>query len=410
MIDVTACHALLLTLRLHVSNPTRLTKRVVDQTMPPADGSVLFVWDADVKGFGLRVTKAGTKSYVFQYRISSGDTKRKTIGKHGSITVDQAREIARDWYAQARKGGDPAAEGKAGRDAPTVDDLCARYLESHAKRNKRPRSVEGDTDYINRFIKPQFGRKKVHEVTLADIERLADSLGDRRTTANRVVALLSKMFNLARLWHLCERNPTEGWQKNSETRRERFLSSEEVFRLLEAMDGNSNVRGSNIVRMLLLTGARSGEVFSMRWADVDLTIGRWTKPAHTTKQKRTEVIPLSDAATILLREIRKAVPADSPFVFPGEVPGEPMTTIKTFWRSICREAKIEDVRPHDLRHTYASHLASSGQSLVMIGRLLGHSQPQTTARYAHLHDEALRAATNKFSEASGYRRKVPDED
>ncbi|MCY0146584.1 site-specific integrase [Hoeflea sp. G2-23] len=390
--------------------PIKLSKRVVDQTLPPSDGSkCTFVWDSDVKGFGLRVMNTGTKSYVFQYRASGGRTRRKTVGKHGSITVDQAREIARDWYVQVRSGGDPAAESRESRNAPTVEHLCERYLNEHAKRNKRPRSVEGDTDYIARFIKPQLGRKKVSEIELTDIERLADSLGDRRTTANRLVALLSKMFNLARRWNWCDHNPTEGWQKNPETKRERYLSKDELGRLVTAMDGNANQRGCNIVRILLLTGARRGEVFSMHWADVDLSIGRWTKPAHTTKQKRTEIIPLSEAAIALLRQIRHKAPADNVYVFPGDVPGKPMTTIKTFWRSLRKEANIDDVRLHDLRHTFASHLVSSGESLETIGRLLGHSQPQTTARYAHLKDEALRKATNLFSDASGYRPKARDE-
>lgn len=393
-----------------MTNTIRLTKRAVDQAAAPETGSQAFVWDSEVRGFGLRITPAGTKSYIFQYRTASYGGRRKTIGKHGAITVDQAREIARDWYAEVRKGGDPAATFRAHREAPTVGQLCDEYLTRHAKQNKRPRSVVGDTSLIDRFIRPAMGRKKAHEVVLADVERLAASLGERRTTANRLVALMSKMFNLARRWKWCETNPTEGWQKHAETKRERYLSTEELARLLTVLDGHPNRRACNIVRMLLLTGARRGEVFGMTWPNIDLNVGRWTKPAHTTKQKRTEIIPLSETAVDLLREIREDAPADAVYVFPGDVAGEPVTTIKTFWGQVRRDAGINDVRLHDLRHTFASHLVSSGQSLETIGRLLGHTQPQTTARYAHLQDDALRKATNMFSGVSGYRAKSNDED
>jgi len=387
----------------------KLTKRAVDQASPPIEVRQAFIWDTDVSGFGLRITKAGTKSYIFQYRNTSGTAKRKTIGKHGAITADNARQIAREWYFYAKKGGDPAADARSARDAPSISDLCDDYLSRHAQRNKRARSLEGDIDYINRFIKPAWGRKKVLEVSLADVERLAASLGERKTTANRLVSLLSKMFNLARKWGWCARNPTEGWQKNTETKRERYLSTEELTRLLTLLEVHPNQRACYIVRLLLLTGARSGEVLGMKWSNVDLELGRWTKPAHTTKQKRTEIIPLSEAALGLLRELRSGAPVEAIYVFPGNSLGKPMTTIKTFWGQVRRDAGINDVRLHDLRHTFASHLVSSGQSLETIGRLLGHTQAQTTARYAHLQDDALRKATNLFASASGYTAKNHNE-
>lgn len=200
---------------------SKLTKRAVDQAVAPAGTSQAFIWDTEVSGFGLRITRAGSKSYIFQYRNAAGRETRKTIGKHGSVTADQARQIARNWSFMVRSGGDPAAALRAAREAPTVADLCDDYLSRHAQRNKRRHSIESDTSFIRRFVKPALGRKKVHEVSLSDIEHLAASLGERKIAANRLVALLSTMFSLARQWGWCEKSPAEGWQKNLEIKRER---------------------------------------------------------------------------------------------------------------------------------------------------------------------------------------------
>lgn len=389
----------------------KITKRLVDQTQAPGKGQS-FVWDADVKGFGLRITATGSKAYVFQYKNKSGRNRRMTLGKHGSITADQAREIARELYLEVRRGKDPLADKSAHRGAPDVYALCDDYITRHAKPKKRPRSLEGDLSLIERFIKPEMGTMKVQDVELRDIEKVAALLSEKPTTANRLVALLSKMFNLAKSWKWRDTNPTEGWQKHPEFKRERPLSEEELRRLYQVMEAHPNQAACNIVRLLLLTGARRGEVLKMCWKDVNFEKGIWTKPAHNTKQKRTEHLPLSEDALSLLKHIKDTRDASvsSKYVFPGRVPEEPITTIKTFWGRLRKEAGIEDARLHDLRHTTATVMAGAGSSLPMIGRQLGHTQYQTTLRYAHLYQDDLRQSANILSDALNAITKPSDED
>ncbi|MBO9461693.1 site-specific integrase [Labrenzia sp. R5_0] len=381
-----------------MANSIKITKRFVDQATPPTDKDQILFWDSTTPGFGLRVTKAGAKSYVFRYRDHAGHEKRGTIGKHGGFTPDQAREEARDLYAKVRRGENPFADRKALKAAPDVNKLCDDYIERHAKPNKRPRSLEGDESLIRRIIKPQLGKKKIQDVTFRDIERVAALMSSTPTTANRLVALLSKMFNLGKRWGWCAQNPTEGWKKHHEERRERPLTQKELNRLYVLMEGHPNQKACDIVRFLLLTGARCGEVFNMRWTHVNLDTGNWVKPSHNTKQKRTERLPLSKPAIELLKQRHKLRAEEDTHVFPGKEPGKPLTTLKTFWGRIRREAGIPEVRLHDLRHTTATLMASSGASLPMIGRQLGHTQHQTTLRYAHLYDDDVRESANKLSE------------
>jgi len=171
-----------------------------------------------------------------------------------------------------------------------------------------------------------------------------------------------------------------------------------LARLVDALNGHPNRRAANAVRLLLLTGARRGEVLAATWEQFDLAAGVWTKPSAHTKQKRAHRVPLSAPALALLLTMRAEAEAaghGSPHLFPGDAPGKPLGDIKNFWGSVCRRAGVAGVRLHDLRHQYASMLASAGLSLPIIGRLLGHTQAQTTARYAHLFDDPLRQATER---------------
>ncbi|MCH8854118.1 MAG: site-specific integrase, partial [Planctomycetes bacterium] len=167
--------------------------------------------------------------------------------------------------------------------------------------------------------------------------------------------------------------------------------------LVAVLARQPNQQAANIVRLLILTGARKSEVMGATWDQFDLERGVWTKPAHTTKQKRTEHIPLSGQAVALLRDMRIIANDKSHFAFPGKAPGKPVMGIKKFWEEVRTAAVLGNVRLHDLRHTFASHLVSGGVSLPIVGRLLGHTQPQTTHRYAHLADDPLREATNSYA-------------
>lgn len=374
----------------------KLSKSAVEKLTPAKVDYV--VWDAELPGFGLRVKPSGVKSYVVQYRNrKTGASRRKTLGRHGPLlTFHKARERARIVLADSLKGNDPIADDRAVRAAPTVKELAADYLEQHAVPKKRPRSVENDRSMLDRIILPRLGSKKVSAVQMRDLHALHVAMKDTPYQANRVLALLSRMFSLAAKWGWRSDNPVKGIERYHEERRERWLSDEELRRLLGALSDHPNQRAANAVRFQLLTGARIGEVLASRWSDVDMERGVWIKPSHHTKQKRTEHLPLSAPALALLAEMREKADTDERYLFPGDVPDKPLQGIKKFWLGITDKVGIEDYRLHDNRHTHASHLVSSGLSLEIVGRLLGHTNPLTTKRYAHLADDPLRAAAERF--------------
>jgi len=374
---------------------SRLTKRFVDIVQPLEKDR--FEWDDDLPGFGLRIKPSGIKSYIVQYR-HEGHSRRITLGRHGVLTPDEARKMARIELGRVAHGNDPAKERQDARQAPTMNDLTADYLERHAKPNNRPSTLRNNVAMIEQIILPKFKGRKVRDISRRDIETLLIGLKETPYRANRVRALLSKMFSLAVAWEWRELNPVLGIPKFQEEKRDRWLNEEELKRLTNVLNVHPNQRAANVIRLLILTGARKSEALNATWDQFDLERGVWTKPAHTTKQNRREHVPLSTATVELLKGMQAAHTTDSPYLFPGDAPGKPLNCIKKFWDDVRIAAKIENCRVHDLRHTFASHLVSSGVSLPIVGRLLGHTQPQTTQRYAHLADDPLREATENFSE------------
>ncbi len=372
----------------------KLTKRIVEALEMPT-GKDILLWDDGVPGFGLRVKASGTKSYIIQYRAPGGQSRRLTLGRHGILTAEEARTMAKIELAKVAQGNDPALVRKDERQAPNMRELAADYLERHAIPKKRPASVRDDRSMLDRFILPRLGARKVRDLGRREVEALVLSLRATPYQANRVRALLSKMFSLAVGWGWRSDNPVKGVEKFGEEKRDRWLKDDELARLFAVLEAHANQRAANAVRLLLLTGARRSEVLKATWDQFDFERGVWRKPAHTTKQKRTEHLPLSGQALALLSAIREEG-EESRYVFPGNADGKPLTDIKKFWQGVLAEAGIEDARLHDLRHTHASHLVSSGMSLAIVGRLLGHTQAQTTHRYAHLADDPLRAAAEHF--------------
>ncbi len=374
----------------------RITDKLVKTLEPPAAGNRI-TYDDKLKGFGVRVTAAGTKVFIFNYRAKGTRRERRyTIGTYQDPwTVQAARKRAEDLKGDVDNGKDPMGVLHAERGAPTVTDLGARYLEEHAVK-KRESSRREDTYMIDKVIVPRLGRLKVAEVQYADVESLHRKLKATPYRANRIAGLLSKMFNLAIRWKMRTDNPVKGIERYQEEKRERFLSTDEIQRLGTALAEQPNQTAANVIRLLMLTGARRGEALNATWDQFDLEAGVWTKPSAHTKQKKEHRVPLSAPAIQLLTEIQAT--AEGPYVFPGRVPGEPFKELRKFWEKVCRAAKITGVRVHDLRHSYASILASAGYSLPMIGALLGHTQPGTTARYAHLYDEPLREAAERVGE------------
>jgi integrase len=371
----------------------KLTKSYIDKLNPDPEREFM-IWDAELPGFGLRVKPSGVKSYLIQYRNrSDGRSKRKTLGKHGPLmTLHQAKEMARGLLADVVRGADPVAERKAERTAPLVKDLATRYLQEHALPKKRAGSIKNDRSYLDRHILPALGKMKARNVRASDIQSLHNRLKTTPYQANRVLALLSKIFSLAVRWDMCPDNPVRGIERFREEKRHRWLSDAELTRLIEALNAHPNQIAADAIRLQLLTGARIGEVLRATWEEFDLGRGLWTKPSHHTKQKRTEHLPLSGAALDLLKEIQ-AERGTGAFLFANPKTEAPYRDLKRFWSAVTTAAELQDYRIHDNRHTYASHLVSSGMSLAIVGRLLGHTNPLTTHRYAHLADDPLRHAT-----------------
>jgi integrase len=384
-----------------------LTDTFIANLDRPATGQVIH-WDNGhkhaVPGFGLKIAATGAKAFVFNYRNSGGRLRRIKIGEPPTYSAKLARERAKDYRYIVDKGGDPLAEKQDARNEPTMADLCQRYLRDYAP-TKRTSSATSDEMAIRLYILPALKAKKIVEVTFDDIGKLHHKIGkDYPIRANRVVALLSKMFNLSKRWYertlptgervpLRSDNPAKGIDRNPENKRKRYLKAEELARLTAVLAEYGDQQAANIIRLLLLTGARSGEVLGMRWDQLDLEAGNWTKPGATTKQRTEHEVPLSAPARQLLSELRAKAAKGTEYVFPGRAGVGHRVDLKKVWPAICKAAKIEGLRVHDLRHSYASFLVSAGLSLPVIGALLGHTQPSTTARYAHIADDPQRKAT-----------------
>jgi integrase len=382
-----------------MADKRHLTDAIVRRLLTPRNGKEITL-DDEVTGFGVRVTAAGHRAFVLRYTTRAGRERVFTIGDATVWRCTVARAKAKDLRRDIEDGGDPLADIEDERAAPTVAELCNRFEAEHLPRKRE--STAGDYARMLRlYVRPALGRLKVADVRFEDIDRLHRKVtaADRPYRANRLAAILSKMFALAIRWRMREDNPVRGIERNKEYLRRRYLSSDELVRLTTALAKHPDEQTADIIRLLLLTGARRGEVLSMRWADLDLTAGIWSKPPSSTKQKEHHQVPLNAPARQLLSEIRAAQSAKhrvlGTYVFPGAGSSGHVVEIKKSWRSVCRTAAITGLRIHDLRHSFASTLASGGASLPLIGALLGHSNPNTTARYSHLFDDPQRAAVER---------------
>jgi integrase len=372
----------------------RLSDKIVKALPVPARGNRV-TYDAEVKGFGCRVTAAGGRAFILNYRRKAdGRERRFTIGSFPDWSVSAAREEAKRLKRDVDGGADPVGALQESRAAATVTDLADRFLKEYVPR-KRPATQR---DYIQQLkvdIVPALGRMKVATVSYTDIDSLHRRISARAPThANRVLALLSRMFSLAIRWGMRTDNPVKGVERNQEHKRHRYLTGAELARLTAALDELRDQGAANAIRLLLLTGARRGELLAAHWTDIDLDAGVWTKPGATTKQKTLHRVPLSNATCQLLAAMKQQ--ADSEWLFPARFTPHRLD-LDDAWGVLRKTADIPDVRLHDLRHTYASVLASSGLSLPIIGQLLGHTTAQTTLRYSHLLDDPLRAATERAS-------------
>jgi Arm DNA-binding domain/Phage integrase family len=288
-----------------------LTDALVKRLPKPDRGNRLF-FDDQVPGFAARITAAGYRSFVLNYEVNSRQ-RRYTIGALGDWTTAAARARAKELRREIDQGGDPMADIAAERAAPTMAELCDRFELEHLPR-KRQGTADDYRQMLNNHIRPHFGaHAKVQDVGFADVEALHRKITNSGApyAANRCVAVMSKLFSLAVQWHWRETNPAKGIERNTEYRRQRYLKADELARLIQALADQADQQTANIIRMLLLTGARKGEILAMRWADIDLAAGIWSKPASSTKQKQDHTVPLSAPARQLLGTVQS--PANMSF-------------------------------------------------------------------------------------------------
>ena len=373
----------------------RLTKRSVDALK--ANGSDAVYWDGDLTGFGVRVRRSGRKYYVVQTRVA-GKLRWFTIGAHNPLSPDEARGQALQILADAKKGIDPRESRSRRKAEPVMADLCSRFLDEYVPVHCKPSTQAEYRRSVKLFIDPAIGELQVSAIERKDIAALHHGLRDKPYQANRTLGVLSKMFNLAEVWGWRRdgSNPCRHVRRYKEYQRERFLSPEETKRLGEVLREVEDEMPSAVAafRLLLLTGCRMSEIRDLRWEYVkdDCLELPDTKTGG-------RVVPLGPEARAVLSSIPRE--DGNPWVIAGRLPGSHLTDLQRPWRRIRARAGLSDVRIHDMRHSFASRALALGESLTMIGKLLGHTQIQTTARYAHLARDSIQTAASRITGSIG---------
>jgi integrase len=371
----------------------KLTKRIVDAIEPQP--TEFFLWDEGIPGFGLRVMPSGRKSFVVQFRAGRR-ARRMSLGPSTVLTCDQARTRAITIIAAVKNGEDPAADRAAKRNAATVSDLADRFDKEHIAVRLKASTAKEYRGNLRRFILPALGRLAVPEITRADVAKFHHDLRHIPYQANRCLEVVSKMFVLAEMWGLRPdgSNPRKHIRKYPEEKRERFLSAAELRRIgevLREMESEGVELSSAILaaRLLILSGCRLGEIMTLKWDYIDFHERALRLPDSKTGKK---VVHLGIPAVEYLHHAQRI--EGNPWVITGTLTGKPLSDLQPFWQRVRARAGVKDVRIHDLRHTFASTAVASGQGLPMIGKLLGHTQVQTTARYAHLAADPVRCAAD----------------
>lgn len=401
--------------------PTRrITKRTVDALQ--SNGGEFTVWDDTVSGFGVRVRPTGAKSYVVVYRAGVGrgaPVRRYTIAAVGKIAPERARARAKIILGAVAHGHDPASQKTTERGTPTVAEVADRFMADHVYPKRKAGTAEFYRDILDRIVKPAVGTTKADKLNRLQIGKLHSSLSDTPFQANRVLAVIGSMYSFASRAGVVPEgtNPARGIEKFKEDRRERFLTGEELERLGRAIRKAETIgvpwvvnetkpnakhvpkikRSTRIspsaaaaLRLLLFTGCRLREILYLRWEYVDFERGCLFLPDSKSGRK---TIILNAPALAILNKLEHV----GPYVVPGDDPGQPRHDLKRPWDAVTKIADLTGVRLHDLRHTFASFGAGGGLGLPIIGRLLGHAQAATTARYAHLDNDPLRRASEAIA-------------
>jgi integrase len=403
-----------------------LTKTVVDAAERRSRRYDL--WDDKLSGFGLRIEASGTKTFIVRYRANGGGRKAPrrfmTIGRFGNLTVEEARKKAKAVLGAAANGDDPAGERQAQRREMLMSELIDFYEKEgcfiqrgiHQGQPMKPLTKKNTMARLRNHVVPLLGRKRVSEVSSADVERFVRDVTAGKTNrdekegrrkrvivrggegaARKVVRDLSAVFSFAQRRQIADSNPVAlAAVRKTDNVRDRFLTLAEVTRLGRALDElqteGENVKGIQITRLWALTGCRRDEIASLKWSEVDFERGLLVLADSKT---RKSIRPLSSAAALVLKKVTRD--ADSRFVFPAEKGEGHYQGTKRIWKKIVTKAKLPGVTPHTLRHTIGSTAVSFGEGLPLTGALLGHANPRSTAIYAHVQNDPSKRAANRVS-------------
>jgi integrase len=368
-----------------------LTPALIRSAICPSDQAKVDLFDTKLIGLLLEVRASGRKTYYQRYTDTRGAERQFKIGTADIITLQQARRRGRAIKAEAYLGPDPQAHRKELRASLTLAELVhSRYL-PYVQEYKR--SWKTDETILRLHVLPSLGRLYLDEVSsghISDLVRTMRVKGYATGTTNRVVILLRYIFNLALKWKTngVVENPTVSIQIAPDAHRERFLTAEETGRLLRSIAEDENRLAADAILLLLLTGARRNEITHAMWENIDWR--RNTLLVPRSKSGKPRKITLSSQAVVALTAIKK-VPG-SPYIFPSPETGLPPRSLFYPWRRIRNRAGLQDVRLHDLRHSFASFLVNEGVSIYVVQELLGHTQLRTTQRYAHLSRQTLQDA------------------
>ncbi len=377
-----------------------ISKRTVE-SLPVGERETVY-WDSSLSGFGVRVYPSGSKVYLVQTR-AGGTSRRLTVGRHGLITADQARQTAARIIADIKAGNEPVLHnGASPPDAgPTVAEVAERFMTEHVAVRCKPTTARHCRHILDRHLLPALGGVRLGQIGRERVAALHYSLHETPTMANKVVDMLSRLFNMAELWGIAPEggNPCRFVRKYRENARERFLSDEEFQRLgrvLGEVEDEGRVHPSAVAafRLLMLTGCRKSEILTLRWEDVDLEAGELRLRDAKTGARPVAISPSARRVLAGLERL-----PDNPWVIVGTQPGRRFRNLNGAWLLIRARAELNDVRIHDLRHSFASRALALGESLPMIGKLLGHKKVQTTARYAHLARDSVKSAAARVADS-----------